>query len=160
MGAGPLIRRATGADLADLIALRRAFWESQVRAGLADSPDLSEARLLQDTEGLLSRPRTVLLLAMGEEAPCGYALAALQIVPGQAQSRVALVEELFVRPGTVRRGLGTALAEQALAELPSGAAARQQIRVLACNAVGRAFWQRLGFRDAVVTMERRAEEEP
>lgn len=150
----PDIRRAVAADLLMLAKLRCAFWDSQVQAGLVDGRDLSEAGLEEETRALIARPRTALLLAAEAEGPGGYVLAALQIVPARAGSPVVLVEELFVRPGRLRRGLGRALAERAIAELAAGPAPRLQARVLAGNAAGRAFWDRLGFRDALVTMER------
>lgn len=155
--AEPLIRPAMASDLDRLFALRRAFRASQVRAGMARDRGGSAAALRAETAALLIRPRTVLLLA-DAGGPCGYVLASLQIVPGPVPARVALVEEIFVRPGRARRGLGRVLAERALARLPGGGEGRQQVRVLAGNAAGHAFWRQLGFEDVLVTMERRLED--
>ena len=152
------IRRAGQGDVRLLAELRGAFWQSQVQSGLPERRAMGPEHLFAETEAMVVRPRTSVLLALASDGEAlGYALASLQIVPGQEPSRVTVVEDLFVCPGGARRGLGRQLAEQALAEVAGGGEAVQQVRVVAGNAVGRAFWQGLGFRDLLVTMDRHAD---
>ena len=55
------------------------------------------------------------------------------------------IEELWVDRDARRAGVGTALAEAALASLRSRGARRFEVRVLLRNRVALAFWERLGF---------------
>lgn len=67
----------------------------------------------------------------------------------------AEITDLGVRPHRRRRGVGRALAEAALAWVRERGVARVEVRVVAGNPEGRAFWRALGFSEHVAVLERR-----
>lgn len=149
-----IIRPATAEDVPLLVRLRQAFWASQLDSGLKDRRDLTDAAMTAETQRLVTRPRTCVLLGTVDAEPAGYVVATLQAAPHLTPPVVKVVEEIFVTADVAGSGLGARLATQAFATLLPDTPAREQIRVLAGNARGRAFWRRLGFEDAVLIMER------
>lgn len=152
MSARAAIRRAGEGDLGALLALRRRFFESQIAAGLLDVPADLEATLAATTPALLTSRRNDVLLAE-EGAALGYLHAATRVAPGMRQPRIGSVEEVFVAPEARAAGLARDLVERALEAMRERGAERFQLRVLAGNDGGRAFWRRLGFVENVLILE-------
>jgi len=65
------------------------------------------------------------------------------------------ITEIWVTPDRRRSGVGTALAEAALAWAREQGVARVEVRVAARNAEGGAFWRALGFGTFVDVLDRR-----
>lgn len=151
---GTTIRRATADDASAVAQLRASFWTTQADLGLKDKRNASHADWRADTDKLISRARTVVLVAESGDGLLGYIYGAVQAAPHLTPPIVKVVEEVFVQPGTVGRGLGARLVAACFEELLPGQTAREQIRVLADNTGGRSFWARQGFADAVIIMER------
>lgn len=145
------VRRALPADAQALTGLRDAFWRDQIAKGTLDNPDLVYARLSADTEKLVERARTVLLVADQGGAIGGYLYAQVKIVPGTPP--VGSIEEIFVTPESRRARFAHTLVERAVAELQAIGTERIQLRVLQDNAEGRKFWRRLGFGPSVTIYE-------
>lgn len=148
------VRPATADDVPTLVRLCQAFWASQLDSGLKDRRDLTDAAVTAETQRLVTRPRTCVLLGTVDADPAGYVVATVQAAPHLTPPVVKVIEEIFVTAAFAGSGLGARLAAQAFATLLPDTPARQQIRVLAGNTGGRAFWHRLGFEDAVLIMER------
>ena len=70
----------------------------------------------------------------------------------------AEITDLGVQRGHRRRGIGRALAEAALAWVRERRVARVEVRVVAGNRGGQAFWLDLGFGDHVQILQRSADE--
>jgi GNAT superfamily N-acetyltransferase len=70
----------------------------------------------------------------------------------------AEITDLGVRRGHRRRGIGRALAEAALAWVRERRVARVEVRVVAGNRGGQAFWRDLGFGDHVQILQRSSDE--
>ena len=110
-----IVRRALPADAQALTGLRDAFWRDQIAKGTLDNPDLVYARLSADTEKLVERARTVLLVADQGGTIGGYLYAQVKIVPGTPP--VGSIEEIFVTPESRRARFAHTLVERAVAEL-------------------------------------------
>lgn len=146
------IRRADEDDLVALLALRRRFFESQIAAGLLDLPADLDATLATTTPALLKGRHNDMLIAE-DNAALGYVHAATRAVPGMRQSRIGVIEEVFVDSKARGSGLATALVKRALETMRERGAERLQLRVLAGNEDARAFWRNLGFVENVLILE-------
>lgn len=151
------IRKALPGDLQPLAMLRHAFWRGQEQMGLLDRRDLGLDALVAETEKLLGRPRSLMLVACNLDTgqPFGYVYATVQVAPHLDPAYVKVIEEIYVEPGEGRQGLGRQLAERGFSDVVNIPGAREQIRVIAGNSGARAFWQRLDFAEEVIIMERR-----
>ena len=67
----------------------------------------------------------------------------------------AEITDLYVRPDARRGGIGRALVETALAWVGERGVGRVEVRVVAGNPEGQAFWRGLGFADCVDVLQRR-----
>jgi ribosomal protein S18 acetylase RimI-like enzyme len=130
-----------------------AFWSDQIAKGSIDHPDVEPARLLADTDKLIERARTFVLLATDRDKPAGYILGQMKILPGIAGSPVSSIEELFVGPAYRHASVAQNLTETVIAELLAAGARRIQLRVLEDNDEGRTFWRRIGFSPSVIIYE-------
>jgi ribosomal protein S18 acetylase RimI-like enzyme len=76
-------------------------------------------------------------------------------LPIAEETRRAEITDLAVRAGARRRGIGSALAEAALAWSRERRVARVEVRVAARNPEGQGFWRARGFSDWMDVLERR-----
>ena len=149
----PLLREATESDAAALVALRQAFFDSQIAAGLLDIPEDMVAMLARTTPNLIRGKRNTCLVAPSQGGLVGYIFATIRIVPGASQSAVGSIEETFVADDHRGGGLAAELCRQAIGALKGRGAERIQLRVLSGNAGARAFWARMGFSENVAILE-------
>jgi ribosomal protein S18 acetylase RimI-like enzyme len=135
------VRRATGADLAALAELWRAFAREQPPPAHVDVQE----------DGELAEIGEIVAAGGGfvaEEAgvPVGFALGRM------ASARVGRLTDLYVAPGARGRGHAHALVEAVAADLSGRGAEHLDLEVGAGNARARAVYQRWGFRDDLVRM--------
>lgn len=142
MQTAPLAYRlATRADEAQLLALMRAFY-------LEDQIAFDEALVVRGVEALLSDPRNgeALLFLDGEQQVGGYAVIAMGFSLEQG-GHFALLDELFLTPGTRGRGRG----RKALAIVEQRArgrgVSRLRLEVNRHNALARRLYLATGFVD-------------
>jgi ribosomal protein S18 acetylase RimI-like enzyme len=159
---GPVIRRAAGADLADVTAL----WTALLRYHAELDPAF---RLRPGTEGEIRRLVRAMLddedvavfLGFGghpQSPRSASGLCAMRVDRAPAileEPRRAQITELYVREEARRTGLGSALARAALAHAQELAVRRLEVRVSTRNLEGQAFWRALGFRDFMDVLDLR-----
>lgn len=148
-------RRARSADLASIDALWRSLLalhadlDPAFRVAGNAVPARALAQLVEDA-------RTAAWVAESEAGVVAFCAARIDDAPpGLAESRRAEITELFVSEGARRHGLGRALVEAACEWARERDAARVEVRVVALNAAGRAFWRSLGFGAFVDVLDRR-----
>jgi ribosomal protein S18 acetylase RimI-like enzyme len=144
---------ARKSDAPALAKLRAVFWADQISKGAVDHPDIEPTRLLADTDKLIERARTFVLLATDRDKPAGYIFGQTKILPGIAGSRISSIEELFVEPAYRRTNVAQSLVEKSIAEFQASGAQRIQLRALENNDEGRSFWRRMGFYPSVTIYE-------
>jgi len=147
------LRAARKSDAPAIAELRTAFWFDQISKGSIDHPDIEPTRLLTDTDKLIERARTFVLLATDNDKPAGYILGQTKILPGVAGSPISSIEELFVEPAYRRTNMAQSLVEKIIAEFRTSGAQRIQLRVLEGNGEGRKFWRRMDFDPSVTIYE-------
>ncbi|WP_340109604.1 GNAT family N-acetyltransferase [Pikeienuella sp. HZG-20] len=148
------IRAAEEADIDRLLSLRRAFFQTQVEAGLLDIPVDPAASLEKSTARMIGNRRQFCFVATRSGEVEGYLLAQLRIAPGMTRTSIGSIEEIYVSPALRGAGAAARLLESALGALNEAGAERLQARVLAENEAARAFWRKSGFLDNVVILER------
>jgi len=158
----PVIRRAAGADLANVTSL----WTALLGYHAELDPAL---RLRAGTEGeihelvramLADRDVAVFLgFAVPMQSPrCPSGLCVVRVdraPPILEEPRRAQISELYVREEARRRGLGAALARAALAHARELGVRRLEVRVSTRNLAGQTFWRALGFRDFMDVLDLR-----
>jgi shikimate dehydrogenase len=155
----PRIRRAAGADLENAAALFRELLLSH--AALDPALRLRpgrEGEIRRLVREMLGERGITVFLGFAASAACASGLCAIRVdrAPAilQEQAR-AEVTELYVREEMRRQGLGTALARAALAHARELGVRRLEVRVLARNLAGQAFWRALGFSDFMDVLDLR-----
>lgn len=124
------IRAAGREDLAALLALDRACF----RPGIA----YSRAEL----EYFLFHPRSVSIIAEGEDGIAGFAIVEFHLEKGQ---RVGHIITIDVAEAQRRRGVGLMLMEALLDQCRRAEAFHLRLEVAVDNAGAIAFYRRLGF---------------
>jgi len=147
------IRDATADDLGRLLALRRAFFETQIAAGLLDLPADLPAMLERTTPALVQGKRQHCFVAGADGSAEAYLWAVLRLVPGMRHTVVGSIEEVYAAPALQGTGAAGRLVERAVAWLRQQGATRIQTRVLADNGRALAFWARAGFAENVHILE-------
>lgn len=145
------IRLAEQRDYAALTALRDAL----MRQSHLERPDIFRTRSLDTvTEAMfalwLQEPGTQRLVATIDNEIVGYANVWYgQTFPGDwmFSARNAFIMELFVRPSVRRQGVGRALFETIETEADRRDCESISLSMNAANALGRAFYDRLGYRN-------------
>ncbi len=159
LASDPRIHRAAGADLEDAAALWRELLLSQA----ALDPVLRlrpgrEGEIRRLVREMLREQGVAVFLGFAPSAPCASGLCAIRVDRAPAileeQGR-AEITELYVRKEARRQGLGTALAQAALAHARELGVRRLEVRVLARNLAGQAFWRALGFSDFMDVLDLR-----
>jgi ribosomal protein S18 acetylase RimI-like enzyme len=134
------IRPANSADIPELLALVRRYWDYE---GIAGFEALRIELVLQQLLAAAG-PRGAVWVAQAQGALVGYLIVVL-VVSVEHKGLMAEIDELFVLPEARSRGIGTALlaaAEQALVER---GCVRLQLQLARDNARARAFYERHGY---------------
>ena len=147
------IRQAGNDDAPQLIELRLKFFESQIAAGLLDIPENLEKSVVGTTTSIMLNKRTLCLVAAAPARLLGYVSLLTRVVPGVTRPTVASIEESYVLEEMRGSGLANQLLEEAINRIKGAGIDRIQLRVLAGNDRGKAFWAKNGFVDNVHIME-------
>jgi ribosomal protein S18 acetylase RimI-like enzyme len=134
------IRPANSADIPELLALVRRYWDYE---GIAGFEALRIELVLQQLLAAAG-PRGAVWVAQAQGVLVGYLIVVL-VVSVEHKGLMAEIDELFVLPEARSRGIGTALlaaAEQALVER---GCVRLQLQLARDNARARAFYERHGY---------------
>ena len=143
--AGDSLRAATAEDIEALARLRVDFWDDQVRKGLLDLRPFDLDSLRAETRGLIGRQRTHLIVVDRGGEIAAYAYGQIKIVPGAAQSRVAVIEELYVPRSKSNVSVALVLMRAMVERLIEAGVERIQCRVLNANEEAKAFHELCGF---------------
>ena len=150
-----LLRRARSADRSSIDALWRSLLalHAKLDPAFRVAGNAVPARALAQ---LFEQVGTAAFVAETEAGVVAFCAARVEDAPqGLAESRRAEITELFVSEHARRRGLGRALVEAACEWARERGAARVEVRVVAANAAGGAFWRSLGFGAFVDVLDRR-----
>ncbi len=155
---GPRIRPAAERDLDAVVAL----WIELTRHHEPLDPlfrlrEGARGELRELLRAVLHDPDAhVLLHDPGAGPPDGLCIVRVDRAPPiYRETERAEITDLGVRPAVRRRGIGRALAQAALAWVQARGVRRVEVRVVAANAEGRAFWRGLGFAPFVDVLQRR-----
>lgn len=140
------LRNATMADLPQLAEMNLAL----IRDEGSDNP-MGLAELEQRMRGFLAGSYHGLMILAGGN-PAGYCLYRPETERDGIKPGIYL-RQYYVKPEYRQNGLGRAALEQIMREHFSNAAF-VELDVLDCNAVGRAFWSRTGFKPVYHRMKR------
>jgi ribosomal protein S18 acetylase RimI-like enzyme len=135
----PIIRCATPSDCAELVPLVEQYWRFEQIDGF--HPE----RILQLLRACIAQPeRSSCWVAGAPGAIHGYLLA-VYMFSLEFGGSIAEIDELYVLDAHRSAGLGTALAQQAIAQMKQSGVMHVQLQVGVANRSARAFYERLGF---------------
>jgi GNAT superfamily N-acetyltransferase len=144
------IRRAAPADARAIAAVHVTSWQVAYRGIVPD--EVLDALSVEGRERgwreRLGRPdelHRLTLVAERDGAVAGFCSIAAPSRDDDAGERTAEVAALYVEPAQWRTGVGRALLGAALDALRADGFADATLWVLADNARGRAFYERVGF---------------
>jgi GNAT superfamily N-acetyltransferase len=144
-----LIREATVADAATIAGIHVRSWQSAYRGMIDDQilDGLSVAKRASDWAGRLRLTRSrgaipFTLVAEGDERLLGFCN-----VSRLDEDAAATIGALYLEPGRLRAGFGSALLGAALHRLRDAGLDDIVLWVLAANHGARAFYGRFGFSD-------------
>src|SRR6202020_356708 len=144
-----LIREATVADAAAIAGIHVRSWQSAYRGMIDDQilDGLSVAKRASDWAGRLRLTRSrgaipFTLVAEGDEQLLGFCN-----ISRLDEDAAATIGALYLEPGHLRTGLGSALLRAALDRLRAAGLHDVVLWVLAANHGARAFYERFGFGD-------------
>ena len=137
------------------------FWRD-----MASDPLVSD-RIYPPTEENVARWRSWVLKVHEEEGdhvlvaeaegvgPVGFVLFRSRVErPLWTPRRTAIIYDLYVRPDWRRRGIGTALLEEAMKIVMQEGATHVRISVLADNEPALRLYKKLGFREYMITLDK------
>jgi len=161
MSAGPIVRRATSADLptigrlgALLIAEHHAFDSRRFLAARPRTP-VDYASFLGTQ---LEDPDVAVLVADHDGDVVGYAYAAMEGYDYMAlRGPAGALHDVIVDPAFRRRGVGRLLLDAALAYLKSRGAPRVVLSTAVQNEPAQRLFASLGFRRTMIEMTRELE---
>jgi GNAT superfamily N-acetyltransferase len=135
------IRPAVSADIPQLLALIRRYWQFE---GITGFNALRVELVLQQ---LLAGPAApgVVWVAEADAALQGYLIVAL-VLSVEHQGLMGEIDELFVMPQARSQGVGSELLAAAAAALAQRGCVRLQLQLGAGNEPARVFYQRRAFR--------------
>jgi hypothetical protein len=151
--AADTLRTAAADDVDAISRLRVEFWEDQVNKGLLDLRPFDIESLCAETRGFIGRQRTHLLIVERESEILAYIYGQIKIVPGATQSRVAVIEEMYVHRSRSTVSMALVLIRAMIERLIEAGAERIQCRVLFENKEGKALQEACGFRPNLVVYE-------
>jgi GNAT superfamily N-acetyltransferase len=133
------IRTAVRADIPELLALVRRYWEFE---GIAGFEALRVELVLQR---LFAEPALGLAwVAEADGRLVGYLVAVL-VLSVEHQGLMAEIDEFFVLPEARSQGIGARLLAAAEEQLAQRGCVRLQLQLGVANTGARAFYRRLGF---------------
>lgn len=151
------VRRAGRRDVAAVVAL----WGELMHHHAPLDPQYRMADGAEEIwrEGIARRlrePDAGVFVQERDAAVCGFVIAEVaRMEPVLRETARAEITDLYVRPAARRRGTGRALVEAALGWVGAQGVERVEVRVVAGNVEGQAFWRALGFADFVDVLHRR-----
>jgi GNAT superfamily N-acetyltransferase len=157
---GSCVRRAKGADLDVLLALWTGIthYHRELDPLYTLRPG-AETEIRSLLRSMLAEDDYAVFVAELEGELVGMSCARVDRAPPiLLEVERAEITDLGVQRGHRRRGIGRALAEAALAWVRERGVARVEVRVVAGNRGGQAFWRDLGFGDHVQILQRSADE--
>jgi len=134
------IRAARSADIPQLLALIRRYWDFEGIEGF------SALRIELVLKELLAPPaaRGAIWVAESHGALVGYLIVVL-LMSVEHQGLMGEIDELFLLPEARSRGTGSQLLAAAEADLARRGCVRLQLQLRTGNARARSFYERLGF---------------
>lgn len=133
------IRRATVADIADLLRLIEEYWRVEGIGGF------DAARVQAELERLFSEPRLGgAWIAVTDDGPVGYLLA-VYVFSLEHLGLTAEIDEFFVRRAARGRGFGRRLLQAAEATFMAAGCTNISLQLARGNVAGRAFYERHGY---------------
>ena len=158
--AGHRVRHATPRDRDLLAELFRAFVEEQSdwggMFGVEPGPHDEYASFVARWLDAAKRGGELALLAeTASGSPVGFLFASVATRDAFFHERHrGRIDDVWVRPGHRRSGIGRALADAALAWIRAQGPGRVILQVARRNEAGQAFWRSLGFGAFMDVMER------
>jgi len=143
----PVVRKATAADLDDMLSLWRALELIQGAHRLFPMVDDAESRIAGLFLEAIAAPDSSALVIEGPDGLLGMAVARLSEQGHHSMSNARVVElsRVVVAEEARGRGLGTLLIEAATSFGREHGATFLTAKLFTGNAEGRAFWERMGF---------------
>jgi len=133
------VRAAVPADVPQLLALVRRYWDFEGISGF------DALRVEVTLQRLLAEPQLgQIWVAAGAHALEGY-LIVVHVLSLEHQGLMAEIDEFFVLPETRARGVGAALLQAAEAALARRGCVRLQLQLGLENAAARGFYRRRGY---------------
>ncbi len=152
------VRRAGRRDLeaATRLWLRLGEHHAALDPAFAQRGDEAAWEAALEIAGRLLADPDAALFVWEEEGLRGLCVVRVARAPVVAvEHERAEISDLWVEPGTRRRGAGRALVEAALAWIRERGVPRVTVRVIRRNEEGQAFWRALGWADFLDVLERR-----
>lgn len=145
-----VVRRATGRDLEDLVALRLALLREESRNPFFSNPHPDAARRAHRlTKEELGTPGQVFLVALRDGATVGMLRCReVRRTPLVADARQAVVTTVYVVPSQRKTGVLRALLEGADRWCRQHRIGAIRLQCALSNDVGRKAWESLGFKAA------------
>ncbi|HJO22836.1 MAG: GNAT family N-acetyltransferase [Myxococcota bacterium] len=151
------VRRGGRSDVEVIVSL----WSESIRHHARLDPhyrltDGAEVTWRDHLVRLLRAPGAAVFVHECDGAAGGFAVVeTTQAAAVLSETVRAEITDLYVRPDARRRGFGSGLVEASLAWAAEQGALRVEVRVVAGNAEGQAFWRTLGFADFVDVLQLR-----
>ena len=139
--AHPIIRDATGDDVATVVELWREFEAEVPQPAWRDKGGETHLRELERAIGT-----DIVLLAEQDARPVGLAVADFK------SGRVGFLHILYVRPSARQLGVAAALVRAAVDRLRAQGRDMLELEVLASNERARSVYERWGFAPAEITL--------
>jgi len=133
------VRAALEADIPQLLALVRRYWDFEGIAGF------EALRLELILKRLVPGSAAGEIWVAGESGHLEGYLVLVYVVSLEHQGLMAEIDEFFVLPERRGRGVGGALLEAAESALRSRGCVRLQLQLAVNNLAGRAFYERRGY---------------
>ena len=132
-------RPATAADVPQLLALVRRYWEFE---GIGGFSALRVEIVLQEL--LATAARGAIFVADEQGMLLGY-LAVVLVTSIEHQGLMGEIDEFYLLPAARSRGIGTRLLATAEAALAHRGCLRLQLQLGAANALASDFYRRHGY---------------
>jgi GNAT superfamily N-acetyltransferase len=134
------VRPAASADIPQLLALVRRYWEYE------HIPGFEALRVELLLKRLIATPHLgAAWVAEAEGRLAGY-LIAVMVLSLEHGGLMGEIDEFFVLPEARAQGVGARLLEAAEAALAARGCVRLQLQLATGNAIGRDFYEHRGYR--------------
>jgi ribosomal protein S18 acetylase RimI-like enzyme len=135
------IRKVAESEAGEVLAMWNENCVEAAGRGLSDG---ESAHVLQILRQYASHGNAFCLVAEEQGQLVGFVTACLLAHPVM-ESQCGEIEELYVQPHGRRRGIGSALVNQAVALLRQQGASSIRTHVCADSPLAKSFWQHLGW---------------